>query len=154
MTVVPGLRAWRVKARKRRLGEGAWAVGLLAAGALAAVLLTRFVGKLSWERLLTAPGADSPPSTVLAICLALALGAPLGGILAAGRSAADTLLSSRFGGTFASILVIVVAGVLVGFTVNPVASAFNEAAWWRVVIAALAIGGAPGLAIGYLFRRR
>jgi hypothetical protein len=150
MMVVPGLRAWRMKSWKRKCSQGAWAFG--SAGVLAAVLLTRFVGGLSWELILAAPGASSPPPTVLAICLALAVGTPLAGVLATGRGAADALVRRRHGGAIASVLVIVVAAVLFGFTVAPVASALNANAWWQVAIAALAIVGAPSLAAAYLFR--
>lgn len=154
MTLVPALRAWRVSTWPRRLLEAAWAVGLLGAGMVAAVLLARYGGKLSWEFLLTAPGASSPSATVLGICLALALGTPLAGIAAAARGAGDAVVRSRSGGIVAAVAVILVALALIAATCEPVVSAFGAHAWWQVTIAALSVIAAPLCAAGYLFRRR
>ncbi len=154
LIVLPTLRAWRTKSWTRRVGEGAWALSLLASGVLAGVLLTHFAGGRSWEVLLTAPGADPPPPEVLAIPLALALGMPLAGFLTAGRGFADALLRSRYGGAFAAIGVIAVAVALAVFTINPVASALNSSEWWQVTVAALALFAAPVCSTAYLFTRR
>jgi hypothetical protein len=118
------------------------------------VLVAHFAGGLSWERLLTAPGAESPNATVLGICLGLAFGTPLTGTLMVGKSLGDALFRSRGGGFVTALTVIGVAAALIAATASPVISAFNASEWWRVAIAGISVAGAPLFAASYLFRWR
>jgi predicted acylesterase/phospholipase RssA len=151
--LAPLIRFSYTKSKRRKLLQGAWALGIVVAGGLGAALLAWLPGPLSLGEVIAAPHAEQPPKLVLGLVVAFFLGGPFLVALPFVRGPLKSLFAKGWAGPAALVLVAAVAGLVFGYSVCDVASAL-DGEWWETVSAILGLFVAPAVALAYVFVRR
>jgi Protein of unknown function (DUF3376)/Patatin-like phospholipase len=146
---VPGLRAARARSAGRRWSQLGWAAALAAAGG-AVALFWALAGELEREQVLVQAGAEAPPTALVVLALAVALGLPVALPLPPVRKRVNALLAKPWGGPVSLVLTLgpwVAMGVFSLFVLVDALSPFDG---FRTTSAALALVAAPLLGLGYI----
>jgi hypothetical protein len=141
--LVPGLRFARAHRWRVKLPEAAWFLAIASLSVGAGIALTHWVGGLTGTELVAGQGAHAPPDAVLAAAIGFVVGVPALAAPAFVRARVDALLRKPWGGRVALAPVLAIAGLLLAFSVDPVASALGGTEWWRTVTAGAALIGTP-----------
>ena len=146
---VPALRAARASGGWRRFGQAAWAAALAAAGGAVAIVWALASG-LEREQVLVQAGAEAPPTALVVLAVAVALGLPVALPFPPVRSRVNALLARPWGGPVSLVLTLGPWLVLGGFSLFALIDALSPFDAFRTSGAALALVAAPLLGLGYL----
>ena len=146
---VPGLRAARASSAGRRWSQWAWAAALAAAGG-AVALVWALAGGLSREQVLVQAGAEAPPTALVVLALAVALGLPVALPFPPIRKRVNALLAQPWGGPVSLALTLGPWLVLGAFSLFLLVDELSPFDAFRTTSAALALAAAPLLALGYI----
>jgi hypothetical protein len=145
---VPLFRALR---DRKRLRNGALLLSILiTAGAFGAVVAV-IRGDLDAADLVLAPKSAEPPNLVLSLAILATLGIAAARLPPVFRRITNML--ERPWSAITLVALIGVAAALIWFTASPLWDALSASPWWKPVTAALALFGAPILAISFLLSR-
>ena len=146
---VPALRAARASRGLRRWSQWAWAAALAAAGG-AVALVWALAGHLQREQVLVQSGAEAPPTQLLILALAVALGLPVALPIPAIRKRVDALLARPWGGPVSLVLTLGPWLVIGAFSLVVLAGELSPFDAFSTTSAALALVAAPLLGLGYI----
>jgi hypothetical protein len=150
---VPGFRSLLARSRRRKVEQAMWAALIVMSGGLAAAFLARFAGGVSLGRLISGAGAERPPDWVLYLVVAFVLGAPIAAAPALVRGWLDKLLTKTWGGLPSLLLVVVLSGLLIGYSAGELLDGLHGS-WWQVTLASIALFASPAIVLVSLFVRR
>jgi hypothetical protein len=146
---VPGLRAARARSAGRRWSQLAWAAALAAAGGGVA-LIWALAGELEREQVLVQAGAEAPPTALVVLALAVALGLPVALPFPPVRKRVNALLARPWGGVVSLVLTLGPWLAMGAFSLLVLVDELSPFDGFRTTSAALALVAAPLLGLGYI----
>jgi hypothetical protein len=146
---VPALRAVRASSASRRWSQWAWAAALAAAGG-AVTLVWALAGELEREQVLVQAGAEAPPTALVVLALAVALGLPVALPIPPIRKRVNALLAKPWGGPVSLLLTLGPWLAMGAFSLFVLVDALSPFDGFRTTSALLALAAAPLLGLGYI----